>query len=121
MKKQKVDADGNKQADFFSAPTLDVIQMQTIEKLRVRYNDVVRIIECGDADYARLIWQGDKWRKVADMKNYKWAWVDGERVSVIEAKGIVRFLETWTSRRAWFKQELISISRSIAFHEGKEE
>lgn len=117
--KRKSDIDGNVQTDFFSAATIDVINMPTKQKLVARFNEVLRLVEAGDADYGRLIGEVEKWRKVASLKHYKWGFFDGERVSVIEARGILRFLESWVARRRYYHDELKSLQRSIDLYDMK--
>lgn len=111
--KRKEDMDGNKQVDFFSAATIDVIYTPSLPKFIARFNEVHRLIESGDADYGRLVGQSARWKAISEMKHYKWAWHEGERVSVVEAKGITRFLESWLSRRRYYVDELKSLQKSI--------
>lgn len=113
--KHKVDMDGNEQLDFFSASVIDVMYTPSLEKLIVRKNEVLRLIECGDADYARMIGEGSKWRYIASIKNYKWIMIDGERWDVFAAKGIVKFLDSWQSRRRYFLDEVASLDKTINF------
>lgn len=117
--KRKIDMDGNVQTDFFSAATIDVINMPTKQKLVVRFNEVLRLVECGDADYGRLKGEEDKWKAIASLKHYNWGFYAGERVSVKEAKGIVKFLESWVARRGYYHDELKSLQRSIDLYDYK--
>lgn len=118
--KKRTDMDGNRQVDFFSAATIDVMKTPSLPKFIARFNEVQRLIESGDADYGRLVGQSVRWKAISEMKHYKWAWHDGERVSVVEAKGITRFLESWLSRKAWYVEELKSLQRSIDFYKSQE-
>ena len=111
--KHKADMDGNKQVSFLDAPTIDVSHLSSRKALEFKQLQLVKIYEAGNADYAREIHQLDKYRKIAAMVHYKWAFLEGERISVLQCKALVKFLDTWEQRSHAILWEIRDLARKL--------
>lgn len=105
--------DGETQTNFLDAPVIDCKFLPSKKALQYRLNQTSDLIVKGDLDFARYReWKGLS-IKGGDRHLRDKVLIDGEWWSMVQVKGIQRFVATWESRRAYLMDDCRDLQRSI--------
>jgi len=71
-------------------------------------------VRAGNADYHRGLLRESQYRFIAGLKGGDWQFVEGVKFTTAQAKAMLRFLDTWESRRNWYAEEIRLLEQHIA-------
>lgn len=98
----------------FGEPNRPSPVIHSKKALEFRIAHIESIVRAGNADYHRAILRESQYRFIAGLKGGDWQFIEGVKFNTAQAKAMLRFIDTWESRRKWYSEEISLVKGYLA-------